>query len=302
MRRLAVLVAAVAALATAGCGMETLGGTDSGASLLVTQSFGTKTTLDSSDPAYKQSDSVLQMLERNTEIAKGSGGRTVLGIDGSRAVESHSGWFFYVNGLRTDTTAKATRLHGGDAVWWDLHARGTAISAVVGQFPEPFLHGIDGKRLPVRVECPDPGAPRCKQVRDVLVRAGVPASRSRLAAQLERETLRVMVGPWSSIGGDRAARQLALDPTISGVFARFTGDRRRLQLLDAKGRVRRTLAAGAGLVAATRVEDEPAVWVVTGTDDAGVANAAAAFDEATLRGNSAIAVAPDATGIALPVR
>ena len=50
---------------------------------------------------------------------------------------------------------RPSTVHGGDRVWLDQHVAGAAtrIPAVVGSFPEPFLHGSDGKRLPVRVEC-----------------------------------------------------------------------------------------------------------------------------------------------------
>ena len=36
--------------------------------------------------------------------------------------------------------------------------------AVVGSFPEPFLNGIGGKRLPVRVECTDVAGSACRTV------------------------------------------------------------------------------------------------------------------------------------------
>ena len=77
-------------------------------------------------------------------------------------------------------------MHDGDAVWWDNHPwEITTAEAVIGQFPEPFLHGPDSKRLPVRIECADPNGPACRTVQDRLVAIGVPASRARLAAQLE---------------------------------------------------------------------------------------------------------------------
>jgi hypothetical protein len=59
----------------------------------------------------------------------------------------------FVNGIATDKPAARITLHGGDRVWLDQHDGAvTKIPAVVGSFPEPFLHGVGGKRLPVRVE------------------------------------------------------------------------------------------------------------------------------------------------------
>jgi hypothetical protein len=53
------------------------------------------------------------------------------------------------------------------------------------------------------------------------------------------------------------------------------------------------------LIAATRHAEDAPEWVVTGTDAAGLARAAHAFDEADLHGRFAIAVAAGAV-LALP--
>jgi hypothetical protein len=54
-------------------------------------------------------------------------------------------------------------------------------------------------------------------------------------------------------------------------------------------------------VAATVFEKGQPVWIVTGTDDRGVAAAASAIDEAALKGRFALAVADD-RGVPLPAR
>jgi len=59
------------------------------------------------------------------------------------------------------------------------------------------------------------------------------------------------------------------------------------------------LTAGAGLIAATRTGEDAPVWSVTGTDAAGVARAAGAFDAATLKNRFAVAVG-DGGPLALP--
>jgi hypothetical protein len=52
----------------------------------------------------------------------------------------------------------------------------------------------------------------------------------------------------------------------------------------------RTLHAGGGLVAATSVEAQAPTWIVTGTDDVGVAAAAAALTQERLSQHFALAV------------
>src|SRR5215211_8237825 len=123
---------------------------------------------------------ILRLLQRNAKVTTRFGGGFVQSIDGVAGGRSGGrpfDWFYYVNGVEASQGAAATRLHPGDRVWWDRHDWGAAqrVPAVVGSFPEPFLHGIGGRRLPVRVECVDPSAPACDTVFERLAGLGVPA-------------------------------------------------------------------------------------------------------------------------------
>jgi hypothetical protein len=190
------------------------------------------------------------------------------------------------------------RVHQGDRVWWDFHDWGVTdqVPAVVGSFPEPFLHGVDGRRLPTRVECVDPSSDACTAVADKLTGLGLPAAKGGVGNSYVQNTLRVIVGPWVAVRGDNTAKLLEKGPAVSGVFAKPAADGRSITLLDGQGKATRTLGAGTGLVAATAVQErkgapggEP-VWFVTGTDAAAVATAASAFDEGALSGRFAIAL------------
>ena len=111
---------------------------------------------------------------------------------------------------------------------------------------------------------------------------------------------RIVVGRWADVRRDPAAQPIERGPAVSGVFARFDRPGRRLQLFDARGTVVRTLGPGSGLVAATSLEGGAPVWLVTGTDQVGVASAAASMQEARLRNRFAVAVTRG-EGVALPV-
>jgi hypothetical protein len=202
----------------------------------------------------------------------------------------------FVNGVAADDD---TKVHGGDHVWADAAATIARTPAVVGSFPEPFLHGIDGKRLPVRIECADARGAVCRQIADRLAAYDLPAARGGLQTARAPETLRVLVGPWSALRLDPAVNPLERGPRASGVYARMAPDGRSIAVLDAGGRSVRTLGAGSGLVAATKRTDERPTWVVTGTDPAGVASAARAFEEGTLEHRFAVAVSRDLP-VALP--
>jgi hypothetical protein len=170
----------------------------------------------------------------------------------------------------------------------------------VGAFPEPFVHGVEGKRLPVRVECDDPRAGACAAVAEKLVGLGVVAGRSIISRSAADETVRILVAPWKRLRGQEfEADSLDKGPRSSGVFARFDGSAERLLVLDAAGRVARTLGAGTGLIAATRAQARQPVWFVTGTDAAGVDAAARALDESALSGRFALAISDD-RAVAVP--
>jgi hypothetical protein len=247
----------------------------------------------------------MRMLQRAADVDTRYGGGFVQCVEdvcGGNDDGRRRDWFYYVNGSEAPEGAAATRVRAGDRVWWDRREWSAAerVPAVVGSFPEPFLHGPEGERLPVRVECREPDWEVCGEARAALVEHGIPASKTTLRQTTAEETLRVVVGTWPELREDGALRPLEDGPAASGVFAEVGSDGRSIALLDARGQVVRRLGPGAGLVAATRIGSQQPVWGLIGTDAAGVAAAVRAFGERTLDGR--YAVAADASGsIPLPV-
>ena len=74
-----------------------------------------------------------------------------------------------------------------------------------------------------------------------------------------------------------------------------------LELLNQKGQPAGSIGKGGGLIAALREGDGPPVWVVTGTDERGVAAAAALVGPA-LRNHYAVATQPGSGPIGVPVQ
>jgi uncharacterized protein DUF4430 len=273
--------------------------------LLVTRDFGASVLRVASAPNVHGEETVMSLLTRNASVATRYGGGFVQAIDGVSGGQEGGqpvDWFYYVNGIEAPKGAASTSVHPGDRIWWDRHdwSQTDDVPAVVGSFPQPFLNGIEGKRLPVRVECATVGAVACRSVTDSLRAEGVPAAISGLGSGVEaRHTLRVEVAPFSALGFDPAARAIERGPRASGVYAQFRAHGATLVLLDQSGRAVRTLGAGGGLVAATRMGEDSPVWVVTGTDSSGVTSAAHAFDAATLKDHFALATVAR-SALALP--
>lgn len=295
----ALLAVASAGLALSGCGLGA-GTVPTAVRLLVTRDFGARVLRRSDAPKLSGQETAMSLLTRNDTVTTRYGGGFVQSIDGVSGGQEGGqpvDWFYYVNGVEATKGAAATNVHPGDHIWWDRHdwSQTNDVPAVVGSFPEPFLNGIGGKRLPVRVECASVPGYACRTVTARLQALGVPAALAAIGSGGEPETLRVMVGPFSSIAGDPRAQSIERGPRSSGVYARFAANGQALTLLDQDGRAAATLSGGFGLIAATREAENAPVWLVTGTDSTGVDLAARAFDEGTLEDRFAVAVSATAT-------
>ena len=305
IRLLPAALAAVAALA-AGCGPGA--GDDSGApkdvEVVVTRDFGGEELRRTDLADVPAGETVMRLLQRRFEVETRYGGGFVQSLEGLSAGRSADGrpvdWFFYVNGIESSEGAGSRRVEEGDRIWWDRHDWGSAqrIPAVVGSFPQPFTLAEEGKRLPLAIVCA--GEERsCDEVQTRLSDAGVEGiAQSSIGASAGPEVLRVLVGPWEEIRADPAAQQLEDGPEASGVFARPTDG--GFELLRADGSVAETQREAVGLVAATRFGEQSPTWIVTGTDDTGVAAAAAALREQVLADRFAVALV-EGEGVALPV-
>ena len=301
LRGTAVAIALLlAALAAAGCGLGP--GADVGSvELTVTRGYGAVPVLQRS-LAAKESDTVMRLLDRSAEIETRYGGGYVHSIDGVAEAERGGDpydWFFYVDGTESPVGAADVEARGGERIWWDYRdwSATNHVPAVVGSWPAPVVAGVEGKRYPVVVECAG-GRSACDATRQALEREGVnPASGSPKGA------IRVLVGPWSRLRSDAAARRIEEGPAESGVFADFVpGMRGQLGLvsLDEGGAEVRELGPDAGLVAATSRYGGPPVWVVTGGTAAAVRAAAGALDARHLRDHYAVAI-EDGKTTPLPV-
>jgi hypothetical protein len=293
VRRALVLLAVL----VAGCGVGA-GKTPDAARLTVTDDFGAKTLKELPDPEVSGEDTVMRLLQRNAKVETKYGGGFVQSIDGLGGGRSNGrpvDWFFYVNGSLAEKGAASIDVRGGDRIWWDRRdwTETNAVRAVVGSFPEPFVHGLDGEKLPTRIECEQAVADACSAVQKRFTGLGVVAGKALPGTSGSVETLRVAVGVWSDLRDDSALRQVERGPRASGVYGRFIDDGRRFEALDARGKIVGELGPGTGVILATRFRDNPPVWAVTGTDAEGVRAAAAAFDESVLNEKFALAISDD---------
>ncbi len=295
-------------LALAGCGIAVNGNrTSKAVSVRVTTNFGSQRVGRDSRTSFSSGDTVMNFTKQFFTLKTSDGGGFVDAIGGRADQESQRvDWFYYVNGIEAPKGAAATQLHPGDHVWWDLHDWRAVqdVPAVVGSYPEPFLSGSGGRSFPTVVTCADGYQAACTTVTKSLSKAGVKVSFSALGNGSGSDSLTLLVGTLTQLQGTLAGELLKAGPESSGVYAQFViaTQGQALELDNAAGDVVATYHGSVGLIAAVEQSglNEP-VWLVTGTDKAGVEAAAAALTPAKLADHFAVAVAPGGRVIPLPV-
>jgi hypothetical protein len=284
----------LAALLLAGCGIGPGEQRSGGAQVRVTRDFGRTQLHAASTKTISDGQTVMRLTESKFDVETRYGGRFIQSIDGLKGTGAtgQRDWFFFVNGLESEVGAGDYDLSAGDRIQWDYRRWDVAMRApaIVGAFPEPFLHGLNGRRRPVRIECDDVNAQPCRDGKDALHKVGVPVSGSALGAPGTEKVTRLVVARWPAARIIRGGHTLEQGPQANGIFARFGGG--ALELLDQDGDVARTVHAGDGtaLIAAMRPRAEELVWLVTSLDDAGLEAGVRALRENDLRNAFAVAV------------
>ena len=210
MRRAGALLAALAlagcGLGPAGCGFGEGEEREGGASVRITRDFGHFEVGAVRVARVREDQTVMKLLQSEFDVDTRFGGRFVQAIDGieGEGAGGQVDWFYFVNGVEAGVGAAEYELSPGDRVQWDYRdwSATMRVPAIVGAFPEPFLHGLEGRRRPVRVECEDDDAPVCDEAKERLEGVGV----STAGASLGYRTLTRRCCATSTIAGSRSAR------------------------------------------------------------------------------------------------
>jgi hypothetical protein len=244
----------------------------------------------------REDQTVMRLLRSEFDVDTSFGGRFVEAIDGleGQGAGGRGDWLYFVNGVEAGEGAAEYELSPGDRVQWDYRRWDVAmrVPAIVGAFPEPFLHGLEGERRPVRVECEDAEAPVCEAAKERLEAVGVSPSGSSLGAPGVETVTRLVVARWPRARIVRGAAGLEEGPQATGVFARFVPDEPVLELLDEDGGVARRAQPGdgVGLVLALRPRADELIWLVTALDEEGLRAGVRALRADRLRDAFAVAV------------
>lgn len=251
--------------------------------LLVTKDFGNETLFEKK-VEIKEDRTVIDLLKANLEITTKWDGDFVNGING---LESENGgvsgnrfdWFYYINGICADVGAAGYELNPGDIVWWDYHAwksMGSANSAVIGCFPEPFIHGYRGNVGTTTIITSEENNSLANDVQKALEKNGVTSIESKTLNEdflQNRQGPTIVMGEWSELKELTYLEKLNKAYKKTGTNVHFTD--KGLELLDYSGKAARTVTESAGVIVSTGagLGDESPLWLIVGNNREGLEQA-----------------------------
>lgn len=248
--------------------------------LQVTRDFGAQVV--SHKKVELQKDwTILDLLKANLEIETDLDGEFINGINGLKTDKGglsgkRTDWFYYVNGICADMGADAYRLQGGETVWWDYHlweSMGSAISAVIGSYPEPFIHGYGGKTGGTTVMHAPEKVKLGEKLKKALEAKGV---KTVTLSGIEEDVLKkrkgpvLVIGEWPELNQVKWLQDFNKAYRKTGTGVHFTDQ--GLELIQYNGEVDREVSGSAGVIIATGsgLGDEAPLWIVGGTDEKGL--------------------------------
>ncbi|MBE9513787.1 MAG: DUF4430 domain-containing protein [Chloroflexi bacterium] len=287
IRAVALLVACLLVSGLCGCSTQepSQPATDIEVRVVVTQDFGRELM---QDEVMKIEDDACAMdaLRQVAEIETAYGGGFVNAIDGVRSQYTGGGaakkdWFIYANGILANVGALDYALHSGDVERWDFHDWSFLhfIPAIIGHFPEPFVHGYEGEVHPTIVAYDGDFEKEAEHIVGKLSQLGVESISVRSANELsgaDKESCNLLL-----LGDMNCELVAELNQVWKrlGFFAYFENG--KLVVLNPRGELADEYGAGSGLIQATQSPWNPrgvgacqnVVWMVSGTDETGAKNA-----------------------------
>jgi hypothetical protein len=255
--------------------------------VVVTRDFGRETILDEK-VILSVPTSALEALKQVAQVETAYGGGFVRGINGTSsqfrgAASSKKDWFVFINGMLANTGALDYTLQTGDIMQWDYHTWSfhQSVPAITGSFPQPFSGGYAGQIRPASIVYGEDFREQGNSLKQTLTGSGVQNVKligiAGLNAKDKQEDNLILIGA----ADDSLVIELNRNWRRLGFFAYLENS--RLVTLTASGQPADTYGAGTGWIQAVQNPwnpngigaDENVVWLVTGTDQAGVKAAAA---------------------------
>ena len=283
MKRILTIALALFIVATilAGCATTTPpppSGSTVSVSIVATRDFGGE-LIFSRAAEIEGGDSAQEALAGVAKV--GMAGSYIEGIEGIYGNHEYY-WFYYINGILANVFASGYKPHDGDIEHWDFHDWSYSMhgsSAIIGDFPEPFLHGYAGKVYPTLVAYTGNLQGEAERLKSKLEELGVREVSVISAAELSSDEQELSNLILVCTADFELIAELNEVYDRLGLFAHFENG--KLKVLNARGKVVGEYGAGSGVIQATQSLWNPkgsyacenVTWMVSGIDEAGVKNA-----------------------------
>jgi len=250
--------------------------------VLATRDFGRELMLDKT-VEVPSGTSAMAALMQVAEVETSYGGGFVDAINGvcsgfTGSQSTKMDWFIYINGIQSNTGALDYELRDGDIQHWDFHdwSFRQFTPAIIGEFPEPFLHGYGGVIYPTIIVYQDGWEEEARRVADRLRHLGI--TEASIKGITELQNTEKESGNLILLGTPDFPLIAELNRVWKrlGFFAQFQDG--VLTVFDSKGKTAAEYGDGVGIIQATQSPWNPkgigvcenTVWIVSGSDKAGV--------------------------------
>ena len=161
--------------------------------LIVSEDFG-KSILLNENLQIEGGESSVDVLFEIANVTTTYGGGYVQSIDGIKSqYNSETGvkkdWLYYVNGILASVGAGLYKPYPNDIIHWDYHdwVEDKAVTAIIGSYPEPFLHGYNGNIIPTIIIYSDDFYDTAIDLQNSLEKLGVSTSKKSFKDLTENE-------------------------------------------------------------------------------------------------------------------
>lgn len=252
--------------------------------LRVTKDFG-KEDLFRKSIELRARSSVMELLNNHLEVKTEYGGGFVNAINGlesgytNKKNKEKADWFYFMNGIMTNVGATEYYPINGDVIWWDYHWWGDIpfTPAVIGSFPQPFINGYQGQNPGTLILAGNNCEDLAQSLKDALEKAGVEdvvveGYEEKLAADRSRMT--IVVALWEELSESKFWTGIQENRDKTGWFAEL--DKDVFYPLNKKAQRQGAYKEGVGAILSTGMGmgDSTPLWLLTGVDIKGLAEAA----------------------------
>jgi hypothetical protein len=251
----------------------------------VTRDFGAEVLADR-PLGLPENSNALEGLGKVAKVETSYGGGFVKSINGLSSryggpASSKQDWFLFINGMISNTGGRDYRLLEGDLEQWDYHTWSLhqKVPAIIGHFPRPFSGGYAGKTRATSIVFESGLEKEASGMNAYLQSSGVMAldlTAIDALAEKDRQERNLLL---LALPDNSLVRELNRNWRRLGFYAYF--ENAEIVALNAEGKTTQRYGSGTGLIQATQNPwnpdgigaDENVVWLISGTDPAGLQSA-----------------------------